>query len=356
MSIVFRGISRVLAACAPLAASLACAAQCPSPGDCRQVHASTGCEMPECCEIVCKINPLCCDITWDQSCVDIALEECDGISCPSTGSCTVAHPTPGCSDYTCCELIVTIDPWCTWASWDEICAREAERYCGASPCTIEVPGIAEEGEPCYKRLNDGWGTGIVRPRIELACGSAMRGRVVSGGPRDVDWFALDGASRRRFAFTLKAEFPVELQYLVGGDDEPNEVRWLAGLGLCTGERTVNFIAEAGTSSILLGAGDADRSWRSGVECDEIDPKNPPDPTDPPPVQVVGTRWTVNLVCLPLGDIDGNGVVGATDLGSLLSAWGPIDPGVRVDPLMPDADLNGDGAVGAQDLAILLGTW
>jgi hypothetical protein len=74
------------------------------------------------------------------------------------------------------------------------------------------------------------------------------------------------------------------------------------------------------------------------------------------VQVTGTRWLVRLDCLPLGDIDGDGSVGASDLGALLNAWGPVDPGVAVDPLTADADLDGDGTVGAQDLALLLGTW
>jgi hypothetical protein len=47
-----------------------------------------------------------------------------------------------------------------------------------------------------------------------------------------------------------------------------------------------------------------------------------------------------------GDLDGDGLVGATDLAILLGAWGL--PGA--------ADLDGSGAVGAEDLAILLGAW
>jgi subtilisin family serine protease len=48
---------------------------------------------------------------------------------------------------------------------------------------------------------------------------------------------------------------------------------------------------------------------------------------------------------PSADLDGNGEIGATDLGILLGAWGG-----------PDADLNGSGTTGAEDLAILLGAW
>ena len=338
------------------AAVTASIAQCPSPGDCRQVHKTPGCEMPDCCEIVCKINPLCCDLGWDQACVDIALDECDGINCPAAGACEVAHPTPGCNDYACCDLIVTIDPWCTYASWDDICASEAARYCGKSPCELAASSAPDENEPCYKRLNDGWAVGFVSQRIELGCGQSMQGRLFSGGPRDLEWFKLDGAARARYRFTVTAEFPIELQCLLGGEEGPNEVPWLASLGLCDGARAVNFIAGAGAVTMILGVGDADRSWRNALQCDQINPDNPPDPDDPPPVQVTGTRWVVRIDCLPLGDINGDGTVGAPDLGALLNAWGPIDRGVPMDPLAPDADLNGDDEVGAQDLAMLLGTW
>ncbi|MFM7133890.1 MAG: dockerin type I domain-containing protein, partial [Planctomycetota bacterium] len=50
----------------------------------------------------------------------------------------------------------------------------------------------------------------------------------------------------------------------------------------------------------------------------------------------------------LGDIDGDGTVGATDLAALLGAWGAC-AGCA-------ADIDGDGSVGATDLAALLGAW
>jgi hypothetical protein len=48
----------------------------------------------------------------------------------------------------------------------------------------------------------------------------------------------------------------------------------------------------------------------------------------------------------VGDLDGNGIVGAPDLGILLGAWSTSGVG----------DLNGDFTVNAADLAILLGAW
>jgi glucose/arabinose dehydrogenase len=46
------------------------------------------------------------------------------------------------------------------------------------------------------------------------------------------------------------------------------------------------------------------------------------------------------------DLDGDGVVGASDLATLLGSWGGVGP----------ADLDGSGSVGAGDLAALLGSW
>lgn len=51
------------------------------------------------------------------------------------------------------------------------------------------------------------------------------------------------------------------------------------------------------------------------------------------------------------DLDGDGLVGATDLGAPLASWGPC-------PVVEDcpADFTKDGIVGAAGLAVLLGAW
>lgn len=75
----------------------------------------------------------------------------------------------------------------------------------------------------------------------------------------------------------------------------------------------------------------------------------------PPLQAGIPRVTVNgnnvvFKVFPRnanGDVDGNGVVNAVDLGLLLGAWGTSDPA---------ADITGDGIVDSRDLAALLGGW
>ena len=45
-------------------------------GDCGEAHGGQGCNDPACCTAVCVVNPLCCDLGWDQSCVETAITEC----------------------------------------------------------------------------------------------------------------------------------------------------------------------------------------------------------------------------------------------------------------------------------------
>ena len=331
-------------------------AQCPAEGDCREVHGTPGCIMPDCCELVCEVNPLCCKIAWDQSCVDIALELCEGINCPAEGACDAAHPTPGCDDYLCCDLVAALDGWCGSVAWDAACAREAAALCAIAPCTIDLAGAPDEEEPCYERLNDGWAIGVTVPRLELGCGARLSGRCVGGGPRDTDWIALDGTGRRRFAIVLESELPAQLLLLAGGEEGPNETQWLVGLANCEGAHAFTFLADDGVSSLVLGSGNDDRAIRGGLQCPEFDPDNPPEPTDPPPVQRFGLAWRLELACLARADVNGDGAVNAQDLGLVLGAWGPVDPSFAIDPREPIADLDGDGRVDAQDLAEVLASW
>jgi alpha-tubulin suppressor-like RCC1 family protein len=62
--------------------------------------------------------------------------------------------------------------------------------------------------------------------------------------------------------------------------------------------------------------------------------------------VVGVKSSAGVVCV-VGDVNCDGVVNASDLSALLSAWGSADR---------SADFDRDGIVGAADLAILLSNW
>jgi hypothetical protein len=71
----------------------------------------------------------------------------------------------------------------------------------------------------------------------------------------------------------------------------------------------------------------------------------------PPTASGGAGFDVNFVIAAFGDLSGDDLVGAADLGQLLASWGrcPADA-------LCLADLNGDGNVGAADLATILANW
>lgn len=46
-------------------------------GDCFSVGSTPGCEDPSCCESVCAADEFCCNIEWDELCVDQATQLCD---------------------------------------------------------------------------------------------------------------------------------------------------------------------------------------------------------------------------------------------------------------------------------------
>ena len=62
---------------------------------------------------------------------------------------------------------------------------------------------------------------------------------------------------------------------------------------------------------------------------------------------VDLSWCFNLSDCPW-DLDGNGIIGFTDLGLVLNAWGP-NPG-------HPADFDGNGVVGFTDLGEVLNRW
>ncbi len=60
-----------------------------------------------------------------------------------------------------------------------------------------------------------------------------------------------------------------------------------------------------------------------------------------------------LNCVGRGDLDGDGVVGASDLAILIGLWG--SPGC-LGAIPCPADLDKDGVVGSSDLSTLIGSW
>ncbi|MFO0961626.1 MAG: FG-GAP-like repeat-containing protein [Phycisphaerales bacterium] len=318
-------------------------------GRCDEPHPTPGCFTTPCCEAVCAIAPDCCDIAWDETCVDIARTECVGMACPSEGSCTVVHPEPGCEDPECCSRVSRLDGYCDGATWDWVCVERAVALCGARACfVVPPPDVLEEGELCYKHLNDGAASGGAT--LELPCGQTIYAECTTGAPRDTDWYALGSGGARRIAFTVSAEFPCEIHLVRGPFDGPLETVQTVFGGMCE-PVTLDACIEGGPWYAVVTLGMPSGAIRSGQPCTLIDPDNPPDPDDPPIVPgFFGTHYAAALECsgCPVaGDLNGDGRVNGADIGILLGSWGAAG-GV--------ADLNGDGVVNGADLGILLGAW
>ncbi len=141
------------ATCAALAemncAPGTCPGVCPGEGDCCAANGTPGCDDPACCGTVCSIDPYCCDVAWDASCVALAEANCAPGTCPGAcpgeGDCCAANGTPGCDNEACCDTVCSIDPYCCDVAWDASCAALAEANCAAGTCPGACPG---EGACC----------------------------------------------------------------------------------------------------------------------------------------------------------------------------------------------------------------
>ncbi len=119
---------------------------CGSPyaGNCFDVSSFPACADLDCCTLVCGVDNFCCSVQWDSFCVDQANDLCSPPDCgENPEDCCIAHPTPSCSDQTCCEAVCDEDSFCCDTEWDQTCVNEALDLCGGL-CPEELPC----GDPC----------------------------------------------------------------------------------------------------------------------------------------------------------------------------------------------------------------
>ena len=97
-------------------------------GDCCTPHEGPACENRSCCSSVCAQDPICCQVTWDIQCAGIAASikscECgETFECgaAAAGSCFKPRDTPFCDNFACCAIVCKIDPNCCQIAWDQTC-------------------------------------------------------------------------------------------------------------------------------------------------------------------------------------------------------------------------------------------
>lgn len=319
----------------------------PEAGDCFEPHPGPGCDDTACCNATCNLDPFCCQVEWDQHCVDTATTVCEPPPvCPSEGSCVVPHETSGCEDQSCCELVCLVERgYCCDGAWDHICAHEAALLCGQPPCTLEpCPETATpepEGETCQERVNDG--CNLLTPAFTpIACGETICGTVWTHFTHDTDWYEITVALPTRLTWTVSSEFPSKILIIAGNCLDTYSVVAAAHGGGCQ-PASVATMVQPGTYYLFVAPGTEAAPISHGIGCFDAKGKF-----------VEGgaftSRYTAAVSCAPAcpADIDGDGRVAVPDLLSLLSAWGTSPKG--------PPDLDGDGIVGRGDLEILIETW
>ncbi|MBL9149998.1 MAG: hypothetical protein JNM94_15015 [Phycisphaerae bacterium] len=127
------------AACAKAADFYCQGCGSPGAGNCNSVHEGFGCVDAVCCGSVCAVDPDCCTLSWDQTCVEWANIFCPGCGSPLVGACCWPHAGPYCDDAACCETVCAADPFCCSTTWDNVCVLVANASCNLTLCNCGDP-------------------------------------------------------------------------------------------------------------------------------------------------------------------------------------------------------------------------
>jgi hypothetical protein len=64
----------------------------------------------------------------------------------AAGSCFTPHGAPNCDSASCCAAVCAVDPYCCEVLWDNICVQEAYQYCAPPPaCPPSDPDLDGNG-------------------------------------------------------------------------------------------------------------------------------------------------------------------------------------------------------------------
>jgi hypothetical protein len=295
------------------------------------------CDDVDCCELVCSIDPFCCDTSWDGICVDEAVANCGAPKCPidcvgtdegedcgtdSNGGCNVpvigdsncctGWGGLGCDDEACSLAVCAADSFCCTTAWDGICADSALILC-PDICQIGVPNFGEIG--CN----------------ETICGTAW----ADANLRDTDWYILTLDADTQVTISMQSQLPM-IFGLINSTDcatataiDPN-----ATTGIC-GSNSLVVDLPAGTHWIF-----AAPTVFAGYPCESG-------------FNDYALSISCPIDCVSGPDRDGSGCVDGADISTVLGNWDPtgaLGNGLGV------GDANCDGVVDGADLAIVLGAW
>ena len=340
---------------------------------------------------VCAIDPYCCDSAWDQTCVDhVQAEGCGTCGPPCESAFTLDFGTSYVPGGVCNAFDDHIDscfgigPFLTTSGGCAGPGDAALRFGGGFPwsaietrcvdlteattaeCVFEcatapgVPGPVLEGV-----LEDG--TRLEIGRVPSDASGACRRVVFDLGPLVGHHVRLRLSSGSSVADATRVDdFEVRIDPQHGpcerglpGTDVPAIESCVCEVDAFCCETTWDDFCIA-IATLMCEAG-CDAVPTCGLEGDCAVIRSQPGCADAACCEEVCrvdaycclVAWDAECVgraveCgRPDPDLDGDGTVGGSDLGLLLSLWGTDDPG---------ADLDLDGMVGGGDLGILLAAW
>jgi hypothetical protein len=104
-----------------------------TPCNCCFANGGVGCDYAPCEQEVCAIDPFCCSISWDDICADEGglFGDCQ-ICCGDAGCvCCGLNSEPGCTRGFCEDIVCELEPSCCEQEWGPPCVDLAEDFC---PC------------------------------------------------------------------------------------------------------------------------------------------------------------------------------------------------------------------------------
>lgn len=281
----------------------------------------------------------------------------------SQSDCCVDNGTPGCDCQACQDLICGINPFCCDVNWDGACAGEAAEFCFPLCDTGEfdcgVPGACadancDDGDPCTvdgchvvtDQSIDGWIQGVT-----LQPGQSFHFHI-----EEIQWFSI----WEWLWITAITEIHLEVHVTLIINGEEFTLLWAELLLLIeeswhSHDHFEKGVIIEGVWLWVTNIGDAAGTFDFHLQW----------MWDGSPSGLPGGCLNIPLEC-PEGsdckdgecvsgcgpcptDVNGDNNTGPLDLATLLGAWGPTGPDNCL-------DANGDGIIGPLDLATLLASW
>ncbi len=109
-------------------------AEAPEAADsCCDALGGAGCDAgPVCEDCVCTLDPYCCDVAWDGICAAESANECSQSCLACEPDCLEPGAAASCEIPECTDCVCELDPYCCAVAWDDLCVMEAEQDCGAT--------------------------------------------------------------------------------------------------------------------------------------------------------------------------------------------------------------------------------